>query len=126
IQDAKHGRKTFRNNASSGAKGMVLANFLVYFEQMYTMSMKANSPMYGQDWKRRDRMDYRAAARLFSADTLEQAAEDLEHNMGLIVYLFVFGDLIDTYQSRTISDHERAKMVIRARIFLQTWLAPVL
>jgi hypothetical protein len=70
-------------------------------------------------------MDYRAAARLFSADTLEQAAEDSENNMGLIVYLFVFDDLIDAYQSRTISHHEQAKMVIRARIFLQTWLVPV-
>ncbi|KAJ7258249.1 hypothetical protein C8J57DRAFT_1073709, partial [Mycena rebaudengoi] len=112
IQDTEHGRKTFRNNTSSGAKGMVLANFLVYFEQVYTISMKPNSPMYGRDWKRRDRMDDRATASLFSADTLEQAAEDPENSMNLVVYLLVFGNLIDAYQSRTISHHERAKMVI--------------
>ncbi|KAJ7922374.1 hypothetical protein B0H13DRAFT_1865938 [Mycena leptocephala] len=39
IQDAKHGRETFRNNAASGARGLVLGNFVVYFEKMYTLAM---------------------------------------------------------------------------------------
>lgn len=113
FQDAKHGRKTFRNNAASGARGLVLGNYVVYFEQMYTLAMQPNSPMYPRDWKNRDRMDDRAAARLSSADTLQQAAEDPIKNLGLVVYLFVFGELIDAYQSRTLSHHERAKIAIR-------------
>ncbi|KAJ7218623.1 hypothetical protein GGX14DRAFT_560971 [Mycena pura] len=88
---------------------------------MYTLAMQPNSPMYPRDWKKRDRMDDRAAARLSSADTLQQAAEDPTKNLGLAVYLFVFGDLIDAYQSRTISHHERAKIAIRTRLFLHTW-----
>ncbi|KAJ7165277.1 hypothetical protein C8R46DRAFT_1277431 [Mycena filopes] len=121
FQDAKHGRKTFRNNAASGARGLVLGNFVVYFEQMYTLAMQPNSPMYPRDWRNRDRMDDPAAARLSSADTLEQVAQDPTKNLGLVVYLFVFGDLIDAYQSRTISHHERAKIAIQTRLFLHTW-----
>ncbi|KAJ7436725.1 hypothetical protein B0H11DRAFT_2255972 [Mycena galericulata] len=121
IQDSKHGRKTFRNNAASGARGLILGNFSVYFEQMYTLAMQPGSPMYQRDWKKRDRMDDRAAARLFSADTLQQAAEDPVNNIGLVIYLFVFGDLIDAYQSRTLSHHERAKIAIRTQLFLNTW-----
>ncbi|KAJ7604607.1 hypothetical protein DFH06DRAFT_1386901 [Mycena polygramma] len=122
IQDAKHGLKTFRNNASSGARGLVLGNVVVYFEQIYGLAMDPNSPMYPRDVKEnRDRMDDPAAARLFSAATLAQAAQDPEKNLGLVVYLLVFGDFIDAYQSRTMSHHERAKIAIRTHIFLQTW-----
>ncbi|KAJ7036260.1 hypothetical protein C8F04DRAFT_1258120 [Mycena alexandri] len=71
--------------------------------------------------KNRDLMDDAAAARLSSADTLEQAVQDPTKNLGLFVYLFIFGDLINAYQSRTMSHHERAKIAIRTRLFLQTW-----
>ncbi|KAJ7040182.1 hypothetical protein C8F04DRAFT_1254358 [Mycena alexandri] len=121
FEDAKHGRKTFRNNAVSGARGLVLGNFVVYFEQMYTLEMEPNSLMHPRDWKNRDLMDDAAAACLSSADTLEQAAQDPTKNLGLFVYLFIFGDLIDAYQSRTMSHHERAKIAIRTRLSLQTW-----
>ncbi|KAJ7757929.1 hypothetical protein B0H16DRAFT_1822598 [Mycena metata] len=121
FQDAKHGRKTFRNNAASGARGLVLGNFVVYFEQMYTLAMQPGSPMYPRDWKSSVRMDDPAAACLSSADTLQQAAENPTQNLGLVVYLFVFGELIDAWQSRTLSHHERAKIAMRTRLFLQTW-----
>ncbi|KAJ6471521.1 hypothetical protein C8R45DRAFT_1165330 [Mycena sanguinolenta] len=107
FQDAKHGRKTFRNNAASGARGLILGNHVVYFEQMYTLAMQPDSPMYPRDWKNRDRMDDHAAARLSSADTLSQAALDPTKNLGLV--------------SRTLSHHERAKIAIRTRLFLRTW-----
>jgi hypothetical protein len=122
IQDAKHGRKTFRNNASSGACGLVLGDVVVYFGQIYGLAMEPDSPMYPRDVnQKRDRMDDPATARLFSADTLAQAAQDPEKNLGLVVYLLVFGDFIDAYQSRTLSHHERAKIAIRTHLFLQTW-----
>ncbi|KAJ7229028.1 hypothetical protein GGX14DRAFT_616418, partial [Mycena pura] len=122
FQDAKHGRKTFRSNASSGARGLILGNHVVFFEQIHDLAMQSDSPMYKRDVKEnRDKMDDRAAARLFSADTLEQASRDPEKHLGLVVYLFIFGDLIDAYQSRTLSHHERAKIVLRTHLFLQTW-----
>ncbi|KAJ7637531.1 hypothetical protein DFH06DRAFT_1002544 [Mycena polygramma] len=78
--------------------------------------------MYPRDVKEnRDRMDDPAAARLFSAATLAQAAQDPKKNLGLVIYFLVFGDFIDAYQSRTMSHHERAKIAIHTHVFLQTW-----
>ncbi|KAJ6601653.1 hypothetical protein B0H10DRAFT_2230357 [Mycena sp. CBHHK59/15] len=91
FNDAKHGRKMFRNNASLGACLLTLGNFVVYFQQVYTLAMKPQSPLYKHDVKDHDRMDDPAAARLFSADTLAQAAEDPTENLGLVAYLLVFG-----------------------------------
>ncbi|KAJ7197465.1 hypothetical protein GGX14DRAFT_574247 [Mycena pura] len=124
FQDSKHGRKTFRNGASSGAKAFILGNHLVYFEQIYDLAYAEDyfSPLYPRDVKEnRDRQDDRAAARLFSGAMVEQAAEDPDKYLGLVVYLVVFGDMIDAYQSRTASHVERAKMIIRAHLFLETW-----
>ncbi|KAJ6632070.1 hypothetical protein B0H10DRAFT_2206481 [Mycena sp. CBHHK59/15] len=121
FNDSKHCRKMFRNNASSGAHLLTLGNFVVYFQQVYTLAMKPQSPLYKCDVKDHGRMDDPAAARLFSADTLAQAAEDPTENLGLVAYPLVFGDFIDTWQSRTLSHHERAKVAIRTHLFLQTW-----
>ncbi|KAJ7150342.1 hypothetical protein C8R46DRAFT_1358417 [Mycena filopes] len=121
IQDAKHGRKTFRNNAFSGARTLTLGNFLVFFQQIHTLGMKPNTPLYRRDFINSDRMDDPAAARFFSADFLEQAAEEPAENLGLVIYLLVFGDFIDAWQSRSLSHHERAKIAIRTHLFLETW-----
>ncbi|KAJ7200399.1 hypothetical protein GGX14DRAFT_572153 [Mycena pura] len=125
FQDAKHGRKTFRNNASSGARALVLGSHVVRFQQIYDLAMVEApevSPMYKRDVKEnRDRMDDGAAARLFSADTLEQTVKDPAHNLGLAVYLLIMGDFIDAWQSRTISHFERAKIVFKTSSFLTIW-----
>ncbi|KAJ7127908.1 hypothetical protein C8R44DRAFT_547494, partial [Mycena epipterygia] len=64
--------KTFRSNASSGARGLVLGKRVVYFGQIFGLAMEPDSPMYPRDVnEKRDRMDDPATARLFSADTLE-------------------------------------------------------
>ena len=43
--------------------------------------------------------------------------------MGPIIYLFIFGELIDAYQNHTISHDERIMMVLRAYYFPETWRA---
>ncbi|KAK7013894.1 hypothetical protein R3P38DRAFT_3322441 [Favolaschia claudopus] len=121
FQDAKHGRKTFNNNIASGARGLVLGNHLVHYGQLHALVLEPDSPLYKRDWINRDRMDDNAAARITSADTLRQAAQNPSKNLGLVAYLFVFGDLTGAYQSRTMSHHERAKIAIRTRLFIQTW-----
>ncbi|KAJ7201173.1 hypothetical protein GGX14DRAFT_338914, partial [Mycena pura] len=121
-QDSKHGRKTFRNNASSGARGLILGNHVVFFQQIYELGMQSDSPMYPRDVKENwDRMDDRAAAHLFSADVLEQVSRDPEQHLGLVVYLLVFGDFINAYHSRILSHHNGAKIVLCTCLFLQTW-----
>ncbi|KAJ7776540.1 hypothetical protein DFH07DRAFT_731871, partial [Mycena maculata] len=121
IQDAKHGRKTFQHNVFSGARALILGNFVVFYRLIHTLGTKPNSPLYRRDFINSDRMDDPSALRFFSADFLAQASEEPEENLGLVVYLLVFGDFIDAWQSRTLSHHERAKIVIRTHLFLDTW-----
>ncbi|KAJ3516574.1 hypothetical protein NLJ89_g1045 [Agrocybe chaxingu] len=124
IQDSKHGRKTERNNIHSGAKSLVLGRFFICYQDIRKIAFDTtNSPLYIRDVEKLDRQDDRAAARLFSAATLEYIVQNDAENIGLLVYLFVFGELIDAYQSRKISHHERVRMVLRAKIFKDTWKA---
>ncbi|TFY80575.1 hypothetical protein EWM64_g3442 [Hericium alpestre] len=123
IQDSKHCQKTFRNNLFSGATLLLLGRYPIYYELVRAMALNfEDSPLYRRDVEKLDRQDDRAAARLFSADALEHAIEHTD-NLGLIAYLFVFGEMVDAYQSRTIPHSERVKMVLRARFFKDLWKA---
>ncbi|KAI9438716.1 hypothetical protein H4582DRAFT_2146243 [Lactarius indigo] len=84
----------------------------------------SHSPLHRRDVEHLDRQDDRAAERLFSSATLAYTINHLgkkSPSLGLTVYLFVFGDLIDAYQSRTISHVERVIMVLRAKFFKDLW-----
>ncbi|KAJ6487065.1 hypothetical protein DFH09DRAFT_1457048 [Mycena vulgaris] len=87
IQDAKHGRKTFQHNTFSGARGLTLGNFVVFYRLVHTLGMKPHTPLYRRDFIKSDRMDDPSAARFFSADFLEQASEDPEENLGLVILI---------------------------------------
>ncbi|KAJ7106133.1 hypothetical protein C8R43DRAFT_906259, partial [Mycena crocata] len=76
-----------------------------------------------RDVEKVDKQDDRAAARVFSASTLEFLFNYHPDHVGLAVYLFVLGELGDAWQNRNISHCDRAKMVIRARFFLMAWRA---
>ena len=69
-----------------------------------------------------DRQDDNAATRLFSVHVLEWLKAHNPDHLALIVYLFVFGKLIDAYQNRFISIITRVQMVLRARFFLDIWV----
>jgi hypothetical protein len=68
-----------------------------------------------------DRQDDNAATRLFMAETLGFITNYHPNWRGLIVYLFVMGEVIDAYQARTLGHLERIKMVLRCRYFLRLW-----
>ncbi|KAJ7229866.1 hypothetical protein GGX14DRAFT_553370 [Mycena pura] len=121
-QDAPHARKTGRNNFFSGARGLVLGDFVAHYKQLYNMAKNVPDPtLYDRDVIHADKQDDNAAHRVFSAATLKGLADDVGENMGLIVLAFVIGDLVDAYESRTMAHVERAKVVIRARLFFDTW-----
>ncbi|KAF4599335.1 hypothetical protein EYR40_006427 [Pleurotus pulmonarius] len=120
IQDSKHFRKTCRNNIFTGARQLVLGNYLVYYEQVRSMAhSQEHSPLYLRDVDKLDRQDDRAAARLFSAANIQHAI-DCGHT-GLAIFLFIFGEACDAYQSRTISHPQRIHMVLRAYFFKTIW-----
>ncbi|KAJ7785273.1 hypothetical protein DFH07DRAFT_726712, partial [Mycena maculata] len=121
-QDASHARKTGRNNFFSGARGLVLGDFVVHYKQLYDMAKIVPEPtLYDRDVIRADKQDDNAAHRVFSAATLKGLADNVGENMGLIVLAFVIGELVNAYESRTMTHTERAKAVIRSQLFFNTW-----
>ena len=123
VQDSKHCRKTLRNNLFSGARAFVLARHVTFYQQVHDITDDtAHSPLHRRDVERLDRQDDRAVERLFSSATLAYTIDHLgKSSLGLTAYLFVFGDLIDAYQSRNISHSERVVMVLRAKFFKDLW-----
>jgi hypothetical protein len=122
VQDVKHCLKTFRNNLHSGARLLVLGNDVAMYSHSRDLAFEENSPLYHRDVEKTDRQDDNAASRLFSATTLEFLINQHPDRVGHIAYLFVFGELVDSYQNRSISHVERIKMALRAHFFLDMWL----
>ena len=123
VQDSKHCRKTLRNNLFSGARAIVLAQHVTFYQQVHDIANDtARSPLHRRDVERLDRQDDRAAERLFSSATLRYAVSHLaKPGIGLSVYLFICGDLVDAYQSRKVSHAERILMILRAKFFKDLW-----
>lgn len=121
IQDSKHALKTLRNNLFSGARLLTFGNFISIYRHIADISQGAGTPLFSRDVKKVDRQDDNAAVRLFSADVLKYLADHHPDYIGEIVYLFVFGELIDAYQNRSMAHLERIKLVLRARYFLNSW-----
>lgn len=125
VQDAKHAAKTARNNAYTGAKLLTLGNYIAMYSQIRRAAFAHDGPLYRKDVEKVDRQDDNAACRLLSAATLRWfvANPKGEDVRGLIVYLFLMGELVDAYQSRTLPHVERVKMVLRLHFFLERWEA---
>ena len=121
VQDSKHGLKTFRNNLFSGARLLSFGNFTAMYRRICELAHEEGTPLYHRDVHKMDRQDDLAAARLFSGATMKFLTEHHPEYLGEIVYLFVFGELIDAYQNRNISHPERIKMALRARYFVGYW-----
>jgi hypothetical protein len=123
IQDSKHCRKTMCNNLFSGARAIVLGHSVTFYQQVRDIvDDTAHSPLRRRDVERLDRQDDHAAECLFSSATLDYSINHLgRSSLGLSIYLFIFGDLIDAYQSRKVSHAEHVIMVLRAKFFKDLW-----
>ena len=121
IQDSKHALKTFRNNLFLGARLLTLGNYTAIYNRIHKMAFKEGSPLYHRDVEKLYRQDDNAATRLFSAATLDFLSKNHPDYLGEIVYLFVFGELVDAYQNRSMPHIDRVKLVLRVRYFLDLW-----
>ncbi|THV04490.1 hypothetical protein K435DRAFT_595805, partial [Dendrothele bispora CBS 962.96] len=121
IQDSLHLRKTARNNLFTGARCLILGDFYANYRMVHELGSHPDSPIFRRDFIKYDKQDDNAATRLFSAAMLKHSSTSPSENMGLIVYFFVFGEFVDAYQSRTMSHHDRATIIIRTLIFLEQW-----
>jgi hypothetical protein len=123
IQDSKHAAKTLRNNLFSGARALVLGNHLAMYLYVRDMAFGGlpGCPLYHRDVEKVDRQDDNAATRLFSAPALDFVAKQFPDRLRLVVYLFIMGEVVDAFQSRTISHLEQIQMLLRCRYFLRLW-----
>ncbi|KAL0564576.1 hypothetical protein V5O48_017469, partial [Marasmius crinis-equi] len=120
IQDPKHALKTVRNNLFSGSKVLTFPNDIALYSQVWEMYLRGG-PIFKRDWYRPDKMDDSASTRLSSGNTLKWLVENTKW-IGLIVYMFVFGELVDGYESCRLDIQTRVGMVLRAYYFLETWI----
>ena len=123
VQDSKHALKTLQNNLFSRARLLVLGNYTAMYSQVrdIAFSDQPDSPLYHRDVEKMDRQDDNAATRLFSATTLDFIREHHPDRIGLTVYLFVMGEVVDAYQSCTISHLEHVRIVLWCQYFLRLW-----
>ncbi|KAI0069937.1 hypothetical protein K474DRAFT_1609629 [Panus rudis PR-1116 ss-1] len=121
VQDSKHGLKTFRNNLFSGARMLVLGQEPALYRHIQEMAADPDTPLYQRDVYDTDKQDDNAAIRLFSSGALGHLTEKHPESLGDIVYLFVFGELIDAYQNRHISLAERLQILLRTHYFVCMW-----
>ncbi|CAB4482434.1 unnamed protein product [Rhizophagus irregularis] len=124
VQDPKHAKKTSRNAIMSGAHLLTLGSSTARFEQLLKLSNLSNSVMYHHDVIKLDRQDDGAAYRVFCSENLRNChgTHNIEEDMrGLFVYLFIMGELIDSYLNREITPLERIRMSMTSFFFLRFW-----
>jgi hypothetical protein len=85
IQDSKHAAKTARNNLFTGARMLVIGFFVAFYAQVRALAYHPFSPLFRRDVDRVDRQDDRAAARLFSASSLQTQLEHFPNQPALSV-----------------------------------------
>lgn len=123
INDGKHWRKNARNGAQSGGRIVTLGRYVVHIGQLVAIVEDAVSPLLKTDVLGVDKQDDRAAARLMSADVIEHIVNTQPDELGLVIYLFIMGELIDAQQNRTLKHEERIHMLLRGHFFLEGWRA---
>ncbi|EXX57030.1 hypothetical protein RirG_210800 [Rhizophagus irregularis DAOM 197198w] len=125
VQDLKHAKKTARNQLHSGTRLLVLGNNVILYRHLLTLAQSPDHALYMWDVVNVDKQDDGAAYRVFHSDILAQIYQTgLENNemQSLFVYLFVLGDLFDSYLNCNISHKERIIMAMRGYFFLNMWI----
>jgi hypothetical protein len=120
IQDPSHGRKTFRNNAFSGARCLTFPRGVVMFSQFRAIAFE-KGPLYNRDVEKLDRQDDAAACRLFSADTIEWLLNNHPEQLEAVIYLFIGGELSDAYLNKEMEPITRLESMFLARYFHEFW-----
>ena len=121
LQDSKHVLKTFCNNLFSGAHLLHFRNYAAFYQQVCDMAFEEGTPLYHRDVKKLDWQDDNAASHPFSAPTLHFLADCHPEEVGLIVYLFIFGELCDAYQNHSIGHDKHILLALRAPMYLCLW-----
>ncbi|RHZ57120.1 hypothetical protein Glove_393g19 [Diversispora epigaea] len=115
IQDPKHAKKTARNIIMSGARVLTFGKHIANFKHFLNLVNSPTSVLYKNDVIKLDRQDDRAAYRSFCYHNLAQCLNKNEIKKGyesFFIYLFVLGELVDSYLNREICPVERIRMFL--------------
>jgi hypothetical protein len=121
--DGKHLKKNSHGSATSGARVLVLGQYIIHYGMLTTIMESVNSPLLQSDIIGVDKQDDQACAQLLSSTVIRQISllNDLWSELGLTIYLWIAGEAVDAQQSRTLSHLERIKMLWRAHFFFDSW-----
>lgn len=121
IQDLKHGLKTSWNNLFTGVKLLTLGNHIAMYAYAHDLAFGPDSPLYYWDMEKTNRQDDNAATCITSSGAVVYLAKYHPDHLGFIIYLFIFGELVDAYQNWKILQVEHIKMALQARFFCKMW-----
>lgn len=120
VQDPKHARKTGANQLLSGSRLLVIGKYTITIQQLAEILKMPDSPLLAKDVFDSDKQDDGRAFRTLSASTLS-ALLCLELSTGLSIYLFIIGELVDSWLSKTMGNRERIRSAWTAGFFLRRW-----
>ncbi|KAA1107762.1 hypothetical protein PGTUg99_014519 [Puccinia graminis f. sp. tritici] len=95
VQDPKHARKTAANQLLSGAWLLSFGKYYLNISHLVEILNKS-SPLYSRDVLNCDKQDDGRAYRTMNWETLEASLQSPTHT-GLSIYLFLFGELTDSW-----------------------------
>ncbi|RGB36571.1 hypothetical protein C1646_757962, partial [Rhizophagus diaphanus] len=125
VQDPKHAKKTARNAAMSGARWLTFGTTSIQYSNFLTLIKRYNSIMYKSDVIKVDRQHDAAAYHTFCSSNLKQyltSNYEIESGMeGFFIYIFVIGEMIDSYLNRLITPIERIRMHFHIETLLRKY-----
>lgn len=99
---------------------LVIGNFPCFYQQLLDFTTHLLRPLFSHNVERVDRQDDQVAAHLFSTESLTFHISHHQSQVGLSVYSFVIGKLVDAQQNHNICYADRIWM-LWARFFLMAW-----
>ncbi|EGG02170.1 uncharacterized protein MELLADRAFT_91589 [Melampsora larici-populina 98AG31] len=125
VQDPKHARKTASNQLLSGARFLAFGRFNVNLDQLLTLLQTEECPLGYKDVLNTDKQDDGRAYRTFSEDTFKAACAQPDC-LGLVLYLYIFGELVDSWLNQSMPHRERIISSYTAVFFVRKWKAYLL
>ncbi|EGG10869.1 uncharacterized protein MELLADRAFT_92216 [Melampsora larici-populina 98AG31] len=124
VQDPKHARKTASNQLLSGPCLLAFGQFNINLDQLLILLKTKNCPLGYKDILNTDKQDDGHAYQTFSKQTFKAACSDPEC-VGLVLYLYIFGKLVDSWlnqrmphQDRIISSYTVVFFVCKWKVYL--------
>jgi hypothetical protein len=94
---------------------------LINYGHVLAIATSEQSPMMKADIVGCDKQDDRGPAHLFSSAVIKQVEATQPKSVGLAVFLYMVGGVIDAQQNRFITHQEQLVMLYRGCFFFEGW-----